>query len=131
LTTPDSHYAVTTRALRSGLHVIGEKPMAATMSQARKMVQTSEVTKKLYMVSQSRRWEKAHESVRDTIASGAIGQLTTINCDFFMAAHFGGFRDEMPSPVILNMAIHHFDMARMFSGKNAISVYAEVFNPPG
>src|SRR5207237_6662714 len=112
-------------------HVIGEKPMATRMDQARRMIETSEKTGKMYMVSQSRRWEKSHDSVVKTLRSGAIDQLTTVNCDFFMGAHFGGFRDEMESPLILDMAIHHFDMARFFSGQNATAVYAEEFNPAG
>jgi predicted dehydrogenase len=131
LTIPDAHHDVTIKALRAGLHVIGEKPMASTMDQAREMVKVSEQTGRLYMVSQSRRWDAKHDAICRTLSAGTIGQLATLNCDFFLAAHFGGFRDEMPSPLILDMAIHHFDLARHFSGRNAVSVYAEEFNPAG
>jgi predicted dehydrogenase len=131
LTVPEAHCEVTCKALRAGLHVLGEKPMAATMTEARKMVRTAEQTGKTYMVDQSRRWEKNHDIVAKTLASGTLGRVTTINCDFFLAAHFGGFRDRMDSPLILDMAIHHFDMARLFSQRNAVAVYAEEFNPPG
>ena len=131
LTIPEAHCKVVCAGLKAGLHVIGEKPMAASMAEARKMVHTSEETGKLYVVSQSRRWDKNHETLAKTALGGKIGTLTTLNCDFFLGAHFGGFRDEMPSPLILDMAIHHFDMARMVSGKNAVSVYAQEFNPKG
>jgi len=66
-----------------------------------------------------------------TVRAGRIGALTTLCCDFFLGAHFGGFRPEMESPLILDMAIHHFDLARMLSGQDAVSVYAEQFNPEG
>lgn len=131
LTIPEAHCTVTCKALQAGFHVIGEKPMAATMEQARQMVATAEKTGRLYMVSQSRRWDTNHESIRRTLQAGRIGDVTTLNCDFFLGAHFGGFRDEMDSPLILDMAIHHFDLARMFCGKRAVSVYAEEFNPKG
>jgi len=36
-----AHCKVTCTALRAGCHVIGEKPMAASMAEARKMVKTS------------------------------------------------------------------------------------------
>jgi len=111
LTVPEAHCSVTCAALEAGCHVIGEKPMASSMREARKMVAASERTGKLYMVSQSRRWDAKHDRVRRTVA-GRLGTLTTINCDFYIGAHFGGFRDEMPSPLILDMAIHHFDLAR-------------------
>ena len=131
LTVPEAHGEVTRRCLRAGLAVVGEKPMASSMAEARQMVRTSEATGKLYMVSQSRRWEPKHDALARTVAAGAIGDLTTLNCDFFLGAHFGGFRDEMPSPLILDMAIHQFDMARMIGGADPVRVYAEEFNPRG
>jgi predicted dehydrogenase len=131
LTIPDAHCTVTCAALNAGFHVIGEKPLAATMEQARKMVATSEKTGKLYMVSQSRRWNGIHTAIEHQLDKGTIGSLTTLNCDFYIGAHFGGFRDEMASPLILDMAIHHFDMARMFCKQNPVSVFAQEFNPKG
>ncbi len=131
LTVPEAHCEVTCTALEAGCHVIGEKPMASSMDEARRMVETSERMGKLYMVSQSRRWDATHNVVRRTLASGAIGDLTTVNCDFYIGAHFGGFRDEMDSPLILDMAIHHFDLARFMTGLDPVSVYCREFNPKG
>lgn len=131
LTVPEAHCEVTCTALEAGCHVIGEKPMAATMDEARTMVSTAERTGRLYMVSQSRRWSAMHNLVREIVRSGAIGDLTTVNCDFYIGAHFGGFRDEMPSPLILDMSIHHFDLVRFFSGADPMAVYAKEFNPRG
>jgi predicted dehydrogenase len=131
LTIPDAHCAVTSQALRRGCHVIGEKPMAASMAQARRMVKVAEETGRIYMVSQSRRYVERHAALQRRLASGELGALTTLTCDFFMGCHFGGFRDEMPSPLILDMSIHHFDLARMLSGADPVSVYAQEFNPTG
>jgi predicted dehydrogenase len=131
LTIPEAHCNVCCKAMEAGLHVVSEKPMAASMDEARKMVATSEKTGKLYMVSQSRRWEPKHDSYRRSLTNGQLGQLTTINCDFYLAPHFGGFRDEMQSPLILDMAIHHFDLARFFTNTDPVAVYAHEFNPYG
>jgi predicted dehydrogenase len=131
LTVPEAHAAVTCTALRAGCHVIGEKPMAASMAEARRMVRTAGETGRLYMVSQSRRYVARHAALRRFLASGEIGPVTTMTCDFFMGCHFGGFRDEMASPLILDMAIHHFDLARMLTGADPVAVYAKEFNPPG
>jgi len=131
LTVPDAHCAVTCEALQHGLPVIGEKPMAASMPQARRMVRAAAKAAALYMVSQSRRWDPLHAAVANAVRAGAIGRVTTINCDFYVGAHFGGFRDEMPSPLILDMAIHHFDLARFFCGVDPQRVYACEFNPRG
>jgi predicted dehydrogenase len=129
LTVPEAHCGVTCTALRAGCHVIGEKPMASSMAEAREMVRTAEETGKLYMVSQTRRWDPKHDAVRRALAAGTIGSVTTLNCDFYLGAHFGGFRDEMPSPLILDMAIHHFDLARFMTGLDPVGVYAKEFNP--
>jgi predicted dehydrogenase len=131
LTVPEAHCKVTCTALGSGCHVVGEKPMASSMAEARKMVATAEQTGKLYMVSQSRRWDGKHDVVRRVVTRGKLGTLTTINCDFYIGAHFGGFRDEMPSPLILDMAIHHFDLARFMTGADPVAVYCKEFNPQG
>jgi predicted dehydrogenase len=131
LTIPEAHSGVTCKALAAGLHVIGEKPMAATMDQARDMVRASESSGKMFMVSQSRRWDANHSTLARVLRNNGIGRLTTVNCDFFIGAHFGGFRDEMASPLILDMAIHHFDQVRLFTGLDGVSVYCEEWNPAG
>jgi len=131
LTVPEAHCSVPCAALRAGCHVIGEKPMADSMRAARHMTRTAERTHRLFMVSQSRRWDVHHDRVRRTLAAGRLGTLTTINCDFYIGAHFGGFRDLMDSPLILDMAIHHFDLARYFTGADPVAVYCHEFNPAG
>lgn len=131
LTVPEAHCEVTCTALAAGAHVIGEKPMAASMDEARRMVRAAEAAGRVYMVSQSRRWSGVHDQVRRAVTGGAVGRLTTIACDFFMGCHFGGFRDVMPSPLILDMAIHHFDLARFMTGADPLAVYAHEFNPHG
>ncbi|MHC4887442.1 MAG: Gfo/Idh/MocA family protein [Planctomycetota bacterium] len=131
LTIPDAHCKVTCAALAAGCHVIGEKPMANSMAEARKMVRAAEKAGKLYMVSQSRRYEGVHENLRKALTGGKLGNLTTANCDFYIGAHFGGFRDVMESPLILDMSIHHFDLIRMMTGADPVAVYAHEFNPKG
>ena len=59
VTVPEAHATITIESLRFGLPVLGEKPMADSMAQARRMVAASEKSRKLYMVSQSRRYDNA------------------------------------------------------------------------
>jgi len=131
VTVPEARCQVVCTALEAGCHVVSEKPMAASMDEARRMVRTAEKTGRMFMVSQSRRWNGAHETIRRALAAKAVGTATTVHCDFFRAPHFGGFRDQMPSPLILDMAIHQFDMARMFTGADPVAVYAKELNPAG
>lgn len=127
VTSPESHHAVTLAALAAGKHVIGEKPMSDSMAKAREMVQASEQAGRLFMVSQSRRYYKGMAALKGII--GNLGALGILNVDFYRGPRFGGFRDRMPSPLIVDMAIHTFDQARFLTGVDPASVYAEEFNP--
>jgi predicted dehydrogenase len=129
VTIPEAHHDVTLAALAAGVPVIGEKPMAASMEHARAMVAAAERANTLYMVSQSRRYNAQLQALRRLIVE-QVGELGILNADFYLGAHFGGFRDEMPSPLVLDMAIHTFDAARYLSGADPVAVYCEEFNPP-
>lgn len=127
VTVPEAHCEVTLKALAAGVPVLGEKPMASSMDEARRMVAASEAAGKLYMVSQSRRYDTRIAAFRELARK--LGPLGILNADFFIGPHFGGFREEMPSPLVLDMAIHTFDQARFISGADPESVYCEEFNP--
>lgn len=129
VTTPGAHHDVTLTALAAGVPVIGEKPMADTLERARAMVAASERSGKLYMVSQSRRYDARIRAYRRLIEQ-QVGQLGILNSDFYVGAHFGDFRDEMAHALLLDKAIHTLDAARYISGADPVSVYCEEFNPP-
>ncbi len=128
VTIPEAHKDVTLKALAAGLTVIGEKPMTVSMENAREMVAASEKANKLYMVSQSRRYNNNLRAYRRLIDE-KVGKLGILNSDFYLGPHFGGFREEMPSPLLLDMAIHTLDAARYLCNADPISVYCDEFNP--
>jgi predicted dehydrogenase len=130
-TVPEAHKDVTLAALRHGCHVLGEKPMADTLESAREMVAASEAAGRLYAVIQNRRYEPHVRALHGFVQSGAIGPITTVNSDFYIGAHFGGFRDHMRHVLLLDMAIHTFDAARLLSGADPVRVYCHEWNPAG
>ena len=127
VSTPESHCQVTLQSLNAGVPVLGEKPMASSMDEARRMVFTSRETGKLYMVSQSRRYDRRIETFKSAVRT--LGPLGILNADFYLGPHFGGFRDQMSNVLLLDMAIHTFDQARFLSGADPVSVYCEEYNP--
>lgn len=130
-TIPEAHMATTLTGLEHGCHVFGEKPMAESMESARKMVTAAQKAGKLYAVIQNRRYQSEIRQLRQFLTSGAIGSLTTMNCDFYLGAHFGGFRDAMQHVLLLDMAIHTFDAARYISGADPVAVNCHEWNPAG
>ena len=130
-TVPEAHVTVTLTALAQGCHVLGEKPLADSMEHARQMVAAAKKAGKIYAVIQNRRYVPQIRRVRKFLGQGTIGALTTVNCDFYLAPHFGGFRDQMRHPLVLDMAIHTFDAARYLTGADATAVYCHEWNPAG
>lgn len=131
VTIPSSHYAISKIALELGCHVFAEKPLAESMSECKDIIRLSNLAGKTHAVMQNRRFDPRIRAYRNLIAEGAIGKPGFVGADFFIGAHFGGFRDVMESPLMLDMAIHTFDQARFILGSNPISVYCQEFNPPG
>jgi myo-inositol 2-dehydrogenase/D-chiro-inositol 1-dehydrogenase len=75
-------------------------------------------------VGLNRRFDPAHRSVRDAVASGAVGALHLVRITS---------RDPEPPPlayvkvsggIFLDMTVHDFDMARFVTGSEVEEVYA-------
>ncbi len=130
-TVPEAHVNITLTALRHGCHVLGEKPLADTLENARLMLEAADNAGKIYAVMQNRRHQKEIRALAACLSSGRLGAPTTLHCDFFIGAHFGGFRDTMKHVLLLDMAIHTFDAARLISGADPVSVYCKEWNPSG
>ena len=130
-TVPAAHADVTIEALQHGCHVLGEKPLADSIEQAHRMVAAAEEAGRIYAVMQNRRFDPNIRRLQTFLASGEIGKLTTINSDFYIGAHMGGFRYHMPHVLLLDMAIHTFDAARFLTGADPVSVYCKEWNPHG
>lgn len=127
VTIPAAHFDVTRAALARGLHVVSEKPAAATLAESLALAAASELHDRLFVVSQSRRHNsQLHELKSQVSAFGRVGIATT---EFFKAPHFGGFRDEMAHPLLVDMAIHPFDSARFLLDADPVAVYCEEYNP--
>ncbi|WP_424766841.1 Gfo/Idh/MocA family protein [Paenibacillus sp. sgz302251] len=131
VTIPASHYTIGKTALELGCHVFGEKPLAESMDDCKDIVRLARSTGNIHAVMQNRRFDPRIRAYRKLITEGTIGKPGFIGADFFLGAHFGGFRDAMESPLLLDMAIHTFDQARFIIGADPVSVYCHEFNPPG
>ena len=127
VTIPAAHRSVSELALRSGLPVLCEKPLAETVSTGLSMAAAAELTGRLLMVSQSRRYWRQLETLRGML--GQLGTIGTVACSFRKAPHFGGFREQMPYPLLVDMAIHQFDLSRVLIDADPVAVYCESYNP--
>lgn len=127
VTVPAAHHPVTAESLAAALPVLGEKPVASTVAQGLSLAAAAELHGQLFMVSQSRRYNRNLFAAKKLASS--LGPIGILSAEFYKAPHFGGFRDAMDHPLLLDMAIHQFDMARFLLDSDPVSVSCEEYNP--
>jgi predicted dehydrogenase len=72
---PGLHSKAVIGALNAGKHVVCEKPIALTISDAERMTKAAEVNGKLFLVAQVLAFFPAYRFVYDIIISGCFGRL--------------------------------------------------------
>ncbi len=130
ITPPKFHREVTITALEAGLPVLQEKPLAGTLEDARAIAAAADDSGVLCSVAQNYRYRQLTQTVKRVLDSGELGAVAAVSVEFYKGPHFGGFREEMPHPLIVDMSIHHFDMMRFFLGSDAKTIQARSWNPP-
>jgi predicted dehydrogenase len=128
---PDSHRPVAARCLEAGLPVLVEKPLAGTREDALALVEVARRTGLELAVSQNYRYRPVIETARRVLGSGRLGALGQARVEFRVHHDFRGtFRQSMRHPLLLDMAVHHFDLIRFVTGLEPRSVAAWSWNPP-
>lgn len=131
LVVPPARFEVVRAGLDAGCHVLSEKPMAATIAEARALVEAARTAGRIHAVIQNRRFLTGIRRVKALLDEGTIGEVTAVHADFFVGAHFGGFREAMDHVLLLDMAIHTFDAARWIVDRAPLTVYCRETNPKG
>lgn len=125
---PQAHVENTRLSLNHSCHVLGEKPMAATLVDAKKLISLAKIKRRIYMVNQNYRRNPIVQTIKDKI--NELGKIYTINIDYFQSLEFKDtFRYTLTHPLLMDMAIHHFDLVRFVTGQEAISVNTYEYNP--
>ncbi|MDO4143011.1 Gfo/Idh/MocA family protein [Clavibacter michiganensis] len=91
VTVPQAHRVVNEQALRAGLPVLCEKPLAPTVAEALRQVALADITGGLLMVSQSRRYFTHLTAFREAVAQ--VGPLAVVHAQFLHEDHEPGFRE--------------------------------------
>ena len=131
---PAFHEGVVDIALSHGLHILSEKPIADSIEACVRIYRKVLAADRKMAVTMSHRFDQDKQTLEAAIKGGAYGGLSylvhrfTDNRRGF--ASWGKFRHEMADPMLIEGAVHHFDILRALAGSNAATVYAESWNPP-
>jgi predicted dehydrogenase len=126
---PAARREVALSAFAHHCHLLTEKPLADSPENARAIIEAARRAGRIHAVVQNRRYVANVRRIRRFLSSGAIGPATSIHADFFVAPHFGGFREEMAHVLLLDMAIHTFDAARYMVAGEPAGVYCQEWEP--
>jgi myo-inositol 2-dehydrogenase/D-chiro-inositol 1-dehydrogenase len=121
----ETHSPTTIAAVRAGKCVYCEKPIAPSLTEAKKMVDALGSDHVRVMVGFNRRFDRNHAAVQREIACGRLGHVQTVQITSrgpnnvppveYLKVSGGLFYDKM---------IHFFDMVRWLTGEEPVEVVA-------
>ena len=123
-TSTDTHVDAIVAAATAGKPIFCEKPLSHELAEVDRALAAIDRAGVLLQVGFNRRFDPAHQSVREAVASGAIGDVHLVRISS---------RDPAPPPLeyartsgglFLDMTVHDFDMARYVTGSEVVEVFA-------
>ena len=125
------HAPQTIAALKAGVHVMVEKPMAMNADEAESMVRTAETTGTLLMVAHCWRFDEEVRWLRSRVDAGRLGRIVRTS-GYGVHVRWGpsGWftqRKLAGGGALIDMGIHALDTARYLLGDPLpVSVYARI-----
>ncbi|MER5808146.1 Gfo/Idh/MocA family oxidoreductase [Streptomyces sp. NPDC002033] len=120
----EAHAALVVRAVRGGLPVFCEKPLAPDLERTLAVLRAVESAGGTLQLGFMRRFDAGCRTARDLVRSGALGRLHTVRTmtadaaappAAYLAGSGGLYRDCM---------VHDFDVVRWVTGREPVEVYA-------
>ena len=115
------HLQVACDALAAGCHVLVEKPIAATIDDAKEIVSTAAAAGRVLAVGHIERFNPSVMELKRRLSDGQAGRV--LQCH---ARRLGPFPPRIRDVgVVLDLATHDIDVMRYLTGRQAVRVYAE------
>jgi myo-inositol 2-dehydrogenase / D-chiro-inositol 1-dehydrogenase len=121
----DTHVELMIEAAQAGKAILCEKPISLDLPSVDRGLAAVAAAGVPLMIGFNRRFDPAHHSVREAVASGSVGDPHLVRISS---------RDPEPPTlayvrvsggIFLDMTIHDFDMARFVTGSDVAEVYAD------
>ena len=126
-----THVPVAQAALEAGLHVVVDKPVAPTATEARALVRQARERGRMLTVFQNRRWDGDFLTLRDLLAKGALGDVMRFETRFerWRPQPKAGWKEQADPAegggILLDLGTHLVDQACVLFGP-VTHVYAEL-----
>jgi scyllo-inositol 2-dehydrogenase (NADP+) len=126
-----AHEPLARTALRRGLHVLVDKPLASDVASARALVELARHQHRQLHVFQNRRWDSDFRTLRALLEDGALGRVHRLESRFerWRPEPAGVWREsadpELMGGLLYDLGAHLVDQALQLLGP-AKAVYAEM-----
>ena len=132
VTTVDSeHHRFIIKGLERGIRVITEKPMVTDEGQCQAVIDAEKRTGNRITVAFNYRYSPKHSRVRELLAEGAIGKVTSVDFAWYLDVRHGAdyFRRwhrlrARGGTLFVHKATHHFDLMNWWLDADPVTVYA-------
>src|SRR6266567_3762093 len=129
-----AHVPLALASLNAGKHVLLEKPFAPTIAEAQQVVETAAQRSRVLMISQNYRFFPAVRAVTTLVREGTLGSIGTVSIDFRRYKNTAVLESQpyyqVWQPLLVDMAIHHFDLMRVVLGQEPSQITCQAWNPP-
>jgi predicted dehydrogenase len=129
---PNSMHAdYTMRALKAGKHVLCEKPMAATVGEAEKMIQAARAAQRKLMIAYRLHYEPFNQKVMQLCADKTLGPIQTIassNCQDVKAPNIR-LSGELAGGPLGDVGVYSINAARYCTREEPVEVMAVAHTP--
>ena len=126
-TPANTHADVIETAAGAGRPIFCEKPLALTLDDCDRVIHAVERSRVLFQIGYNRRFDAAYREAKRLIADGAIGTPVTfksVSRDPMMP-RLEYARPEVSGGLIMDMAIHDFDVGRWLMDSDVRRVFTE------
>lgn len=132
---PTTHRPLAEASLAAGRHVVVEKPLATSITDANALAAAARHGGRHVMVAQNYRFRRQSQALRELVRTRTLGRLLGIRvtCRRDLRSAWISRRDwrgRMTHPYLLDMAIHHVDLLRAITGHDIVEVDARAWRVP-
>jgi predicted dehydrogenase len=130
------HAEYTIRSAKAGKHVLSEKPMATSVTDAKAMIEASKTAKRKLMIAYRCQFDPSHMKAVEIIRSGQLGQIQAIESAFGFNIAAGEWRLDRKlagGGPLMDVGIYCLNASRYLTGEEPreIKAYSSVLDHDG
>ncbi len=125
------HAEFTIKALEAGKHVLCEKPMAISIAECERMIDTADRQNRRLMIAYRLHYEPFNRRVMELCEAKRFGELKTFSGSFCIAVKAPNIRlsKELGGGPVGDVGVYPINASRYVTGEEPVEVFAQAHQP--